>query len=199
MTALRQPLLDAPPYRSRPFERRDAPLIQRAAGDPLIPLITTVPAIGSPASAVEFIERQHQRLLDRSGYSFAISDAGTDQALGQIGLWLKDSPQGRASIGYWIDPHQRKRGVVSTALDALSRWGLALPGIHRLELYVEPWNEGSWRAAQRCGYVREGLMRSWEDVGGQRRDMYMYSRLGPDAPPHPPEISVRTPRSPRSR
>lgn len=47
----------------------------------------------------------------------------------------------------------------------LSDWGLALPGVHRLELYVEPWNEGSWRTAERAGYTREGLLRSWQQVG----------------------------------
>ena len=62
----------------------------------------------------------------------------------------------------------------------VSAWGLSLPEIHRLELYVEPSNEGSWRAAERAGYVREGLLRSWQPVGGHRRDMYMYSRLFTD-------------------
>ncbi|GAT88438.1 hypothetical protein CVCC1112_3097 [Paenarthrobacter nicotinovorans] len=46
-----------------------------------------------------------------------------------------------------------------------------------MELYVEPWNEGSWRAAERSGFVREGTMRNWLEIGGQRKDMYMYSRL----------------------
>ncbi|MDQ0075873.1 RimJ/RimL family protein N-acetyltransferase [Arthrobacter oryzae] len=59
----------------------------------------------------------------------------------------------------------------------MSSWALRQPGIHRLELYVEPWNEGSWRTADRNGYAREGLLRSWQDVGGERKDMYMYSRL----------------------
>lgn len=46
-----------------------------------------------------------------------------------------------------------------------------------MELYVEPWNEGSWKTAENCGYMREGLLRSWEEIGGVRKDMYMYSRL----------------------
>lgn len=62
----------------------------------------------------------------------------------------------------------------------ISRWGLGLPDIHRLELYVEPWNEASWRAAEQVGYQREGLLRSWESIGDQRRDMYMYSLLRSD-------------------
>jgi [ribosomal protein S5]-alanine N-acetyltransferase len=57
---------------------------------------------------------------------------------------------------------------------------LSLAGLHRIELYVEPWNEGSWRAAERAGYVREGLLRSWQQVGSERRDLYMYSLLPED-------------------
>lgn len=177
MDPLNQPVLDALNYRLRPFEAKDAELVREASVDPLIPLITTVPANGTDEEILDFIDRQHQRLVARSGYSFAIADASSDQALGQIGLWLKNAGQGRASIGYWIGPPHRNKGIVSAALDALSRWGLSLPDINRLELYVEPWNEGSWRAAERCGYRREGLLHSWQEVGGQRKDMYMYSRL----------------------
>ncbi|NHW47697.1 GNAT family N-acetyltransferase [Paenarthrobacter sp. MSM-2-10-13] len=166
-----------PPYRLRPFTAADVPVIQEASSDPLIPAITTVPASGSRQSALAFIERQHQRKVDGTGYSFAIADASSDQAVGQIRLWLKNLSQGRASIGYWAAPSHRGNGAASSALGALAAWGLAQPGIHRLELYVEPWNEGSWRAAERSGFVREGTMRSWLEIGGQRKDMYMYSRL----------------------
>lgn len=181
MSPLEQPVLSAGAYRLRAFEIQDAALVQEVAGDPLIPLITTVPTDGSLSAALAFIGRQAQRLIERSGYSFAIVDAETDQAAGQIGLWLKNANDGRASIGYWISPDRRKRGAAGSALNAISQWGLTLPGIHRLELYVEPWNEGSWRTAEHCGYTREGLLRSWQDVGGQRKDMFMYSRLGPDS------------------
>jgi RimJ/RimL family protein N-acetyltransferase len=50
----------------------------------------------------------------------------------------------------------------------------------QLELYVEPWNEGSWRTAEHACFYREGLLRGWEPVGDKRRDMYMHSRLATD-------------------
>src|SRR2546423_1114819 len=81
----------------------------------------------------------------------------------------------RGRVGYWIAAPHRRRGYTTGGLDAISRWGLTLDGIERLELYVEPWNEGSWRAAERAGYHREGLLRRWQYVGPERRDMYMYS------------------------
>ncbi|MCP1411746.1 GNAT family N-acetyltransferase [Paenarthrobacter sp. A20] len=171
MNPLEQPVLVAPPYRLRPFTTADVPVVQEASRDPLIPAITTVPASGSRQAALAFIERQHQRLVDGTGYSFAIADSSSDQAVGQIGLWLKNLSQGRASIGYWVAPSHRGKGAASSALAALAVWGLAQPGIQRLELYVEPWNEGSWRAAERSGFVREGTLRSWLEIGGQRKDM----------------------------
>jgi [ribosomal protein S5]-alanine N-acetyltransferase len=163
----------------RGFEERDAGLVQSVAFDPLIPLITTVPATGALADALAYIHRQNQRLADGSGYSFAIADPVTDEAVGQIGLWVKDIAEGRATTGYWVAPQFRRRGYASAALQTLTGWALALDEVARLQLYVEPWNEASWRAAEANGYVREGLLRSWERVGPERRDMYVYSALRP--------------------
>jgi [ribosomal protein S5]-alanine N-acetyltransferase len=175
-TALALPRLDGAPLVLRAFIADDAAAVAEAGTDPLIPLITTVPRAPADRTAVSaFIARQHERASSGQGYSFAIADAKTDGCLGQIGLWpLGD---GRASVGYWVVACARRRGVARRALQVVSSWGLALPGLHRLELYVEPWNEGSWRAAEGSGYTREGLLRSWQTVGDQRRDMYMYSRL----------------------
>jgi RimJ/RimL family protein N-acetyltransferase len=182
MLPRRIPVLSRPPVVLRAFRDSDAALVQSAATDPLIPLITSVPVTGSRADALAFIGRQHQRLSAGQGCSFAITEAASGAPVGQAGLWLRDADLGRASIGYWIAAPHRRRGYTTAALDAISRWGLTLDGIDRLELYVEPWNEGSWRAAERAGYHREGLLRRWQYVGQERRDMYMYSLLPEDLP-----------------
>jgi len=69
----------------------------------------------------------------------------------------------------------RRRGYARVALQALTTWALTHPEVQRLQLFVEPWNQGSWRAAEACGYQREGLLRGWERVGDNRKDMYAYS------------------------
>lgn len=174
------PVLVRSPVLLRAFVAQDAELVRSVASDPLIPLITTVPTSGTLPDALAFIDRQHERLASGAGYSFAIADQATGEPVGAIGLWLRDLASGRASTGYWIGSPHRRRGYAVAALDAISRWGLSLDGVHRIELHVEPWNEGSWRAAERVGYVREGLMRSWRQVGAERRDMYLYSLLPTD-------------------
>ena len=182
MLPRRTPVIRRPPVVLRAFRDSDAGLVQSVGTDPLIPLITSVPVTGGRADALAFIGRQHQRLSAGQGYSFVITEAASGTAVGQAGLWLRDADLGRASVGYWIAAPHRRRGYTTAALDAISRWGLTLDGIDRLELYVEPWNEGSWRAAERAGYHREGLLRRWQYVGTERRDMYMYSLLPQDLP-----------------
>lgn len=175
------PRLERDPLVLRAFTADDVGLVQAVASDPLIPLITTVPAGADLRGALAYVERQHARLRDGEGFSFAIADSATDEAVGQIGLWLANLAQGRASIGYWVAESHRGRGLATGALRLISTWGLGLPGVHRLELRVEPWNTGSWRAAERAGYRREALLRSVQVVGGERRDMYVYALLPGDA------------------
>lgn len=163
----------------RPWAMGDLPTVLVAAQDPFIPLITTVPARGSEADCRAFIERQWQRANDRVGYSFAIClDDGP--AIGHIGLWPAAAEPRRASTGYWVTSTARGAGIAGRALAVLTDWAHAHAGVERLQLYVEPWNTGSIRTAERCGFRREGLMRRWERVGDDLRDMYMYARLKAD-------------------
>lgn len=174
------PRLVNPPCTLRAFESRDAPIIASVADDPLIPLITTVPTNSSPSELNAYILRQHDRLSSGAGYSFAIADYETDDAVRQIGLWTDEISTGRASTGFWIAPHFRRRGYARAALLALTAWAIELDEVERLQLFVEPWNEGSWRAAEACGFVREGLLQAWQKVGEERKDMYVYSLVPSD-------------------
>lgn len=138
-------------------------------------MITTYPHSGTAQDAHAYLRRQQARFTAGEGYSFAIADIRSDRAVGQIGLWTAEIGTGRASIGYWVAPQYRRRGYARAALRALTTWACRLDEVRRLHLFVEPWNEGSWRAAEACGYQREGLLRAWEQVGDQRKDMYVYS------------------------
>lgn len=186
MVPTEMPVLRRKPVLLRAFVESDAELVQSVASDPQIPLATTVPTSGTLEDALAFVARQHDRLASGVGYSFAVVDSALGEPVGQAGLWLRDLADGRVSVGYWIAAAFRRRGYAVAALDAISRWGLSLDGVFRVELHVEPWNEGSWRAAERVGYVREGLMRSWREIGGERRDLYLYSLLPTDLEPPPP-------------
>lgn len=164
----------------------------RAAQDPYTELLIGVGP--GDENADEYVARQPRRAALDLGVSLAIARSRTNQPVGQIGLWLRaqapdgstsyrEEAHGRASIGYWIAPDERGHGYASAALEAVSRWALTLEAVSRLELFIEPTNEPSWRVAQRAGFHREGRLRSWQRIGETRRDMFVYSRLPDDPEP----------------
>jgi ribosomal-protein-alanine N-acetyltransferase len=175
----------------RHWRNSDVTTIQEASLDPLIPLVTTVPTTDGEPEALAFIARQHDRMSTGAGYVFAIADP-EDRAVGHIGLFHVAGAGARASVGYWIVASERRRGYAAEALDILTQWAVTLGDLDRLELYVEPWNRGSWRAAERAGYEREGLLRAWERIQGTPRDMYLYGRLTHRAERDVTAVSIRT-------
>lgn len=181
--------LDVPRLRAgdglllRAWELDDLPLVREASDDDYIPLITTVPSPYSQAAGEAFVRRQWERASSGTGCPFVIARAEDGRPLGTIGLWLKDQGQGRASVGYWLAGSARGQGVAAEALRAVAYWALGDLRIPRLQLYVEPWNAASSRTAERVGFQREGLLRSWQLVGEERQDMIGYSMLAADLPP----------------
>ncbi len=161
----------------RDFEEGDIEAVLEASTDDAITSVTTVPPVADPRLAEEWIARQHRRAASGTGYSFAIQ-AG-DECVGQIGLWLRDIDQGRATIGYWIRPSHRRRGHAFDALQTLCVWAWETAELHRLQLHVDPSNEASWRMAERAGFAREGLLHSWQKIGSARRDMLVYGLIRP--------------------
>ncbi|GAB4048351.1 GNAT family N-acetyltransferase [Catellatospora paridis] len=176
------PELDAGPFLLRPFGAGDLPLIEEAAADPYIPVISSVPVPYSEADGLAFVQRQHDRAREGVGYSLAIVDRAEDRAVGQIGLWVTELAEGRAATGYWIAPSGRGRGAAGHALAAVACFALTDLAIPRVHLHIEPWNTASVRTAERAGFRREGLLRSWMELGGIRRDMLLFARLAADEP-----------------
>lgn len=95
-------------------------------------------------------------------------------AVGTIGLWSRKLPEGVGIVGYSISPQRRRRGYATDALKAITEFAWTVPGIERIELYIEPWNRGSRRAAEKAGYRCEGLLPAHHEVGGVLKDMLLY-------------------------
>jgi ribosomal-protein-alanine N-acetyltransferase len=163
----------------REFTEEDAHLAVELGEDPYIPLIGSLPAHPTAQQALEWIHRQRGRLAEGVGLAFAIADAESDDAVGAIGLWLRNLSAGRATVGYSVSPANRGHGVATSALKALTRFAWTIPGLYRVELYIEPWNHSSIHVAEAAGYQREGLLRSHQEIGGTRRDMLLYATTRP--------------------
>ncbi|MGB3685260.1 MAG: GNAT family protein [Ornithinimicrobium sp.] len=166
--------------RLRAFENRDVPMVRDMATDPHIPKIGTLPYRATTSQALAFIARQRGRLAEGNGFSFCVADIRDDVALGGVGLWLGAIHAGRASAGWGVAPAARGHRIASQGVVAALKFAWTIPELHRIEAYIEPWNIASVRTAELAGFTREGLMRSHQEVGGQRVDMQLYAVLRPE-------------------
>ncbi|HSU35123.1 MAG TPA: GNAT family N-acetyltransferase [Propionibacteriaceae bacterium] len=165
------------PIGLRPFRRGDLELVAEFAADPYVPLIGTIPTPFSEAAGLAYLERQHQRLADGTGWSFAIAELATDRAVGGAGLWLHDAAP--ATAGYAVAASARGRGIARAALTALTEFAWSGAGLHTVELFIEPTNLASIAVAERCGYRRRELISEHTEIGGIRRDMLRWCATRP--------------------
>jgi RimJ/RimL family protein N-acetyltransferase len=158
----------------------DLPAIVEAVQDPDIPRFTTVPQPYGEAEARLWQRTAAAGTRSGGGLATVIVDDGDGTLLGSVGVHNIDPETGRCSAGYWVAAPARGRGVASRGLRLICAYAFAELGVQRIELWIEPGNAASLRVAEAVGFHREGLLRSFMHVGGERRDMLMYSLLPDD-------------------
>lgn len=173
-----EPRLEEAGIALRAFQVSDAAAVARASRDPDILRFTFMPDGLTESGAVEWIKRATE-WWPKGHPRFAIVDADDDHLLGQVGLAV-NLQQLSAEGYYWVVATERGRGVASRALGLVADWGFA-KGIERLFLLIHPENEASNRLAAKMGFVREGILRSYELVKDKRTDLVSWSLL-----PHDP-------------
>jgi RimJ/RimL family protein N-acetyltransferase len=162
-----------------PLSRAHVPLLEAALEDPDIVRNTRVPDPPPPGFAGFWLGRYEEGRRDGVREGFAVED-DAGRGLGLAVAPRIDREARTAELGYVVLPAERGRGVASEALRLLTDWGFAELGAERLELMIAVRNEPSKRVAERCGYVREGVLRSLYVKPGLREDTEIWSRLASD-------------------
>ena len=165
----------------RPFTRGDAPAIARNCSDPEVPRWTRVPSPYTETHAHLFLDRIELETDRGHVASFAVCDVRDRAALGTITLQRLDWDQSRADVGYYLGAEGRGRGLMTRALMVVTPWAFVRLGLARLQIHADVRNRRSQRVAERAGFVREGVLRSYQALNGERQDMACYSRLPVDA------------------
>ena len=144
---------------------------------------TTVPSPYTRADA-EFYLLRHAPLAWAAGESavFRIADQHGRYA-GTVDLRLPDADaadDGTAEVGFLVAPWARGRGLGTAALRTLSDWAFDALGLTRVEWRAHLGNEASRRAAEKAGFVMEGIQRAGCVQRGERRDAWVAARLATD-------------------
>ena len=164
----------------RPWRETDVPALLDAFSDPWFQRFSDwAPETETAAHSYLALSERARRRGEQ--IEFAVVEPGTHGVvLGGSSLSNVNAEQGRAAVGYWLAPHARGRGVATRAVQLIARWAFDEVGVARLELTCGPDNLASQRVAERCGFTREGLLRSHVPSKGGRRDTVLFGLLGSD-------------------
>jgi len=162
--------------RLRAPERGDVDVIYESCQDPAIVRFTRVPFPYSRLHAQTFVRNAAQEMRAGTAAHLVIAHAATDALLGVVGL-VFDRPRRSAEVGYWVTPGYRRHGTASRGLRLIAGWAQRDLGVLRVQLMADARNVASQAVAERCGFRREGLLRSYEERLGERIDYVLFSLL----------------------
>ena len=99
-------------------------------------------------------------------------------AVGGVGVTLGDGIYAKsAEFGYWLGEPYWGRGIMTEAAKAASSYAIRRFGLIRLEAPVFEWNPASMRVLEKCGFVREGVLRASAVKDGQTIDRVLYALI----------------------
>src|SRR5689334_12692740 len=159
----------------RAWRDTDAAAIARMMDEPEIARWTRAPSPYRESDAIAWLTTHPVLLRRRTELPLAITDAGSGELIGSIGLRFPED--GRGEFGYLVAAGARRRGVAARALRLYARYAFEELDVHRLEVLIQPGNEASLALAEKLRFRREGTLRKYTVIRGQRVDLVMLSML----------------------
>jgi ribosomal-protein-alanine N-acetyltransferase len=185
MRSRAKPMNDPIPSRPGSLARGDTVAIRRILADDL-------PQIGRFGFTVSIVEpltdlADLQAAFHATGLwradagAVAMVEVATGRLVGTCQFYRAAPCIHGYELGYILhDPADRGRGYGTQAVRLFSDHLFEqIPAFQRQQLLIEVWNTASWRLAERCGFVREGLLRS-AGFGEDPADCFVYSRTRRD-------------------
>jgi RimJ/RimL family protein N-acetyltransferase len=161
----------------RPFSLKDAPDVQRLAGDPAIADTTlNIPHPYEDGVAEAWISTHQPEFDEGKGVTFAITLRETGELVGAIGLRLENRFN-RAEMGYWIGKPYWGFGYCTEAAKAVIAYGFDDMELNKILAYYLIRNPASGRVMEKAGMSYEGHLRQHALKNGVYEDLKLYAIL----------------------
>ncbi len=161
----------------RPWRDTDIAALVAACQDPEISRWTSVPFPYGESDARAYLLQRFDAIHVGSAAPFAIVDGDGARLVGSISLNWLEWKNLRAEVGYWLALEGRGHGHATRAVRLICAWGFQVLGLERIELLAATANPASQRVADRAGFTREAVLRSYMRGRDGRQDMVAYALL----------------------
>jgi ribosomal-protein-alanine N-acetyltransferase len=109
---------------------------------------------------------------EKRGIRWGMTLKGDHKVIGSCVFYNMVTEHYRTDIGFVLNRDFWGQGIAQEALKAVITYGFQNLNINRIEAVIEPPNIASQKLVERLGFVREGLLRSYEYFDGKFDDLY---------------------------
>jgi RimJ/RimL family protein N-acetyltransferase len=174
-----EPLVDGPTA-LRPWRDADVDAITAICQDPEIVRWTSVPEHYGELDARNYLMQRYDALHAGATAPFAIvSSDDLEDLLGSISLVRLAWEHRRGEVGYWLAREARGRGHATRAVRLICGWAFEALKLERIDLFAATGNPASQHVAERAGFAREGVLRSFMRGKDGHLDMVAFGLLAP--------------------
>lgn len=170
----------APEVRLRPAVPRDAELLRRWRGEPAVRRFQPLADLSIGQLRNDIAGHRVPDLYRGRGEKFQWIIEVDAIPAGWITLVVSNWDHGLAEIGYALTTGFQGQGVMTVALGELVRDLFTRTTIERLEARCAVENTASAGVLEKLGFVREGRLRRYFRLGGERVDNFLYALLKSD-------------------
>lgn len=135
------------------------------------------PRLYSEKKFKEWFEKDLEKESD-DGFFFNIHLKDADKIIGFVGLFNLNWNHGDALVGIAIGEREYwGKGYGTDAMNELLRYAFTELNLRRVSLIVFAYNPRAQRSYEKCGFVREGVIRGAMLRDGRRWDWYIMGAL----------------------
>ena len=114
-------------------------------------------------------------------YQFAIERIDNGRFIGQCGFMQVNWKNRRAELGIMLDQNAIGQGFGTDAVSLLCKFAFDEMNLHKLKAVVFSFNAGAIRCYEKCGFVREGILKDEVYREGRYHDAYVMAKFKTEA------------------
>jgi RimJ/RimL family protein N-acetyltransferase len=165
------PQLEGERVRLRPLTDDDVPLLARLLNDPDVRYWTHLSEDTEEMLTLEAHRERYERMRDDQNQLCWCIETADGEPIGELGLLDIRLPHGRAELGISIDKAFWSRGYGTEAIRLVLRYAFGDLALRRVSLITDEDNQRGIRCYEKCGFVREGLLRAHRLRHGESLNM----------------------------
>lgn len=127
--------------------------------------------------AEEHIERICKCIEHNESRNWGITIHGNDKVIGSIGFVRLKPEHFRAELGYMLDTHFQRQGIMFEAIQAVLQYGFTQMNLHSVEAITSSENEASNSILLKSGFIQEAHFKEDFYFDGQFFNSNVYSLL----------------------